>query len=100
MRPLLALLLLAACASPDRAFWGAEEGRVTLDGRDYAVYVDRDRARPRVQVIRLGYARRGQHQAILAAMPRAAEAVSGCALVAGSAQGDSGVMNARLDCGG
>ncbi|WP_417628077.1 hypothetical protein [Pararhodobacter aggregans] len=100
MRPLLALLLLAACASPDRAFWGAEEGRVTFDGRDYAVYVDRDRAQPRVQVIRLGYARRGQHEAILADMPRAAEAVSGCALVAGSVQGDSGVMTARLDCGG
>jgi len=100
MKPLLLSLMLAACASPDRTFWGAEAGRITLDGRDYAVYVDRDRARPRVQVIRLGYARRGQHEAILAAMPRAAEAVSGCALVEGSVQGDSGVMNARLDCGG
>jgi hypothetical protein len=100
MRPILALLLLAACASPDRAFWGAEEQTVIINGRDYAVYIDRDRAQPRVQVIRMGYARRPEHTAILGAMRLAAEQASGCRLVEGSAQGDSGVMTARLACDG
>ena len=98
MRVLVALLLLMACASPDRAFWGSDAQRVQIDGRSYAVYLDRDTARPRVQVIRLGYARRADHPAILVVMVQAAEQVGGCPLVAGSARGDSGVMTARLTC--
>ena len=98
MRPLLALLLLAACASPDRAFWGVEPQRRTIEGRDYVVYVDRRDRQARVQVIRMGYARRPEHTAILGAMRIAAEEASGCALVEGSAQGDSGVLTARLRC--
>ncbi len=100
MRPLvaLALTLLAACASPDRAYWGVDPVRVTIDGRDYSVHVRRDPPRPRVQVIRLGYARRAEHPAILLAMQRAAEQASGCTLTPGSISGDSGVMNARLSC--
>lgn len=118
MRFLFLLLLMAACASPHHEFWGADPVVHRIDGRDYAVYVDRpdpahriclagaslagcraDR-HPRVQVIRLGYARRPEHIAILHAMVRAAEEVSGCALVEGSAEGDSGVMTARLECPG
>lgn len=98
MRPLVALLLVAACASPDRAFWGVEPQRLTLDGHDYVVYVDRDHRAPRVQVIRMGYVRRSGHQAVLANMVLAAERVSGCTLVVGSVRGDSGVMTGRLDC--
>ena len=100
MRVALALLLLAACASPDRAYWGSDEQRVTINGRDYAVYIRHDpgQTRPPVQVIRLGYARRPEHAAILIAMRQAAEQASGCTLIDGSAVGDSGVMTARLDC--
>ena len=94
----LILTLLAACASPDRAYWGVEPQRVTIDGRDYSVHVRPDPPRPRVQVIRLGYARRADHTAILAAMQRAAERASGCTVAPGSVTGDSGVLNARLDC--
>ena len=96
----LAACVLAACASPDRAFWGSEEQRVTIDGRDYAVFVRRDAGAPRarVQVIRLGYARRPEHVAILVAMRQAAEQASGCTVIEGSAEGDSGVMSARLEC--
>lgn len=116
MRFLLVLLLLAACASPHPEFRGVEPVVQRLDGRDYAVYVDRpdpahriclagaslagcraDR-HPRVQVIRLGYARRAEQVAILHAMVLAAEAASGCRLVDGSAEGDSGVLTARLAC--
>ncbi|MCW1934724.1 hypothetical protein [Pararhodobacter zhoushanensis] len=101
MRLALALVaLLAACASPDRAFWGSEEQRVTIDGRVYAVFVrsSAGESHPRVQVIRLGYARRPEHPAILIAMRQAAQQVSGCPLIEGSAEGDSGVMTARLAC--
>lgn len=118
MRLVILALLLAACASPDRAFWGSDEQRVTLQGRDYAVWLRqpgtgpggfclvgeasvtcrRGTARPQVQVIRLGYARRSEHAAILLAMRQAAEQVSGCTLVEGSRRGDSGVMTADLDC--
>lgn len=116
MRLILALLLLTACASPHHEFWGAEPVVYRLEGRDYAVYVDRpdpahriclagaslagcraDR-HPRVQVIRLGYARRPEHIAILHNMVRAAEEVSGCRIAEGTAEGDSGVMTARLTC--
>ena len=116
MRLILALLLLTACASPHHDFWGAEPVVHRLDGRDYAVYVHRpdpahqiclagaslagcraDR-HPRVQVIRMGYARRPEHIAILHNMVRAAEEVSGCRIAEGTAEGDSGVMTARLTC--
>lgn len=118
MRALLALILLTACASPHHEFWGVDPVTRRIDGREYAVYVRRPdpahriclagaslagcRAEryPRVQVIRMGYARRPEHIAILHAMVRAAEEVSGCTLVEGSAEGDSGVMTARLDCPG
>lgn len=117
---LFLLASLCACATPDRAFWGIQPQRVVIDGRDFDVYVHRgapegpgaiclagvsmaacraDR-HPRVQVIRLGYARRPEHVAILHAMRQAAMQASGCALVEGSAEGDSGVMTARLRCPG
>lgn len=118
MRVILLLLMLAACASPHHEFWGVEPVVQRLDGRDYAVYVDRpdpahriclagaslagcraDR-HPRVQVIRTGYAPRSDHVAILHAMVAAAEGVSGCRIVEGSAEGDTGVLTARLECPG
>ncbi len=116
MRVILLLLLLTACASPHHEFWGADAVVHRLDGRDYAVYVDRpdpahriclagaslpgcraDR-HPRVQVIRTGYAPRREHVAILHTMIRAAEEVSGCRVAEGTAEGDTGVLTARLLC--
>lgn len=118
LRVLGLFLFLVACSSPDRAFWGDDPVRVTIDGRDYDVFVHRGAEegpgaiclagvsmtdcrrdmRPSVQVIRLGYARRPEHVAILHAMRQAAMQVSGCTLVEGSAEGDSGVLTARLAC--
>ncbi|MCB1396789.1 MAG: hypothetical protein H6898_17445 [Rhodobacter sp.] len=94
--PLLALL--AACASPDRAFWGAAPVEQVIGGRRYIVYTGTDVPRPRVQVIRMGYARRAEQPAIVEAMQQAAVRATGCALVEGSARGDSSVMTARLAC--
>ncbi|WP_323036017.1 hypothetical protein [Pararhodobacter sp.] len=89
---------IAGCASPGREYWGATHRTVEIDGRRYEVYANLDEARPRVQVIRMGYARRPEHVAILPAMVQAAEQATGCRVVDRSAAGDSGVMTARLTC--
>ncbi|MCB1405157.1 MAG: hypothetical protein KDK01_02580 [Rhodobacteraceae bacterium] len=90
--------LLAGCASPGHEFWRATARTIEIDGRRYEVFALLDQPRPRVQVIRMGYARRAEHTAILPAMVQAAEQATGCAIQEGSAVGDSGVMNARLRC--
>ena len=95
--PLLALLV--ACNSPDYRYFGVDPVAVVIDGRTYQVYVRRDAGvQPSVHVIRMGYARRAEHVAILQAMIQAAETASGCAVLPGQMQGDSGVMTARLRC--
>jgi len=92
-------LFLGGCASPDRGYWGVDARHVQIDGRRYEVFARLDETRPRVQVIRMGYARRSEHVAILPAMLQAATQATGCTVIEGSAVGDSGVMTARLRCG-
>ena len=76
MRILICLLFLAACgAQPAPEFLRAERADVMRDGRTYTVYF----TEKRVEVIRLGYARNGEHQAA-------------------SLQGDSGEMRGSLSC--
>ncbi len=94
MKALIALLLLAACASPAPEFLGARKTEVTRDGRTYVVMQKGER----VEVIRLGYARRGEHQAIRATMIELIPAVTGCTLREATLQGDSGEMRATLNC--
>jgi hypothetical protein len=96
MKPLvLLLLLLAACgASPAPEFLGAARTDVTVNGRDYTVFQKGER----VEVIRLGYATRGEHQAIRATMIALIPTVTGCKLRAASLTGDSGEMRGSLDC--
>ncbi len=95
MRWLFPLMLLAACgASPAVEFMGATRTDVTVDGRSYAVFQKGDR----VEVIRLGYARRGEHQAIRATMIELIPEVTGCRLRDHTLQGDSGEMRGSLDC--
>lgn len=96
MQRLLPLVFLAACgASPAPQFFGAERTEVTRDGRDYVVFRKGDR----VEVIRLGYARHGEHAEIRAAMIALIPEVTGCALRETILQGDSGEMRGRLTCG-
>jgi len=92
------LLVLAGCASSGYEYWGAERETIVIEGRHYEVFAKTDESTPRVQVIRMGYARRPEHTAILLAMVQAAEQSTGCVIVEGSAVGDSGVMEARLSC--
>lgn len=94
MRKLIPILLLAACASPAPEFLGATRTEVSRDGRNYLVM----RKGERVEVIRLGYARRGEHQAIRATMIALIPEVTGCKLREATLQGDSGEMRGSLNC--
>lgn len=95
MRALVLALALAACgASPAPEFLGAARRDVTVDGRQYTVF----HTERRVQVIRHGWAARGEHQAIRAAMIGLVEPVTGCALLDRSLTGDSGEMRGSIRC--
>lgn len=95
LAPLAVLALLAGCgASPAPEFFGATRSDVTVNGRSYAVFQKGER----VEVIRLGYARRGEHQEIRATMIELIPRVTGCRLRETTLQGDSGEMRGSLDC--
>lgn len=92
---LLPILCLAACgAQPAPAFFGATRTDVTRDGRAYTVF----HTDSGVEVIRRGYARRGEHQAIRATMITLVPEVTGCSLIESSLQGDSGEMRGSIRC--
>lgn len=88
----LGALVLAGCASPSAQYFGVAPQRVTVQGTEIAVY----RRGAQAQAIRLGRARRGEHAALRARMVAATEQVTGCAVAA--SDGDSGVLNLRLEC--
>ena len=95
MKRLAALLMLTACgAQPAPEFFGATRADVTRDGRQYTVYYTESR----VEVIRLGYARNGEHQAIRATMIELIPEVTGCTLIDTSLHGDSGEMRGSIRC--
>ena len=92
---LLLTLLLAACgAQPAPEMFGATRKEVTVDGRQYVVY----QKEKKVEVIRLGYARNGEHGPIRAAMIGLIEPTTGCKLNERSIQGDSGEMRGTIRC--
>ena len=94
MKAIIPLVFLAACASPAPEFMGATRTDITLNGRDYTVFQKGER----VEVIRLGYARRGEHQEIRATMIELIPRVTGCKLRESTLTGDSGEMRGSLDC--
>lgn len=95
MKQLLLLLVLAGCgASAAPEFFGAARTEVTRGGRNYVVLQKGER----VEVIRLGYAARREHQAIRATMITLIPEVTGCKLVETTLQGDSGEMRGSLNC--
>ena len=95
MKRVVPLLFLAACgAQPAPEFFHASRADVTRGGRQYTVfYTD-----ARVEVIRLGTARNGEHQGIRAEMIDLIPEVTGCKLIAKSLQGDSGEMRGSIRC--
>jgi hypothetical protein len=90
----LALALAACGAQPAPEMFGAMRKEVTVDGRQYVVW----QKEKKVEVIRLGYARRGEHAAIRAAMIGLIEPTTGCKLNEKSLQGDSGEMRGTIRC--
>lgn len=95
MRLILLAFLLAACAaSPAPEFLGAQRVDVVRDGRSYTVwFTDK-----RVEVVRHGYAKPGQHQAIRATMIALVPQVTGCDIYEKSLSGDSGEMRGSIRC--
>ena len=91
---ILTLFLTACGAQPAPEFFNAKRADVTRDGRQYTVYY----TETRVEIIRLGYAKRGDHQAIRAAMITLIPEVTGCTLNDRSLQGDSGEMRGSIRC--
>lgn len=92
---LVLVLALAACgAQPAPEFFHAKRSDVVRDGLAYTLYY----TEKRVEVIRLGHAARGEHQAIRAAMILLIPEVTGCKLVESTLQGDSGEMRGSLRC--
>ena len=95
MKRLIPLIFLAACgAQPTPAMFGAERFEATRDGRQYVLFLKDNQ----VEIIRLGYATRGEHAGIRATMLALIPEVTGCALNAASATGDSGEIRARVRC--
>lgn len=90
----LSLFLVGCGAQPAPEFLGATRTDVTRDGRGYSVFQKANR----VEVIRHGYARRRDHQAIRAQMIALIPEVTGCALQPASLQGDSGEMRGSIRC--
>ena len=95
MKHLIPLIFLAACgAQPTPLMMGAERLDATKGGRQYVVF----KKEKTVEIIRLGYARRGEHQAIRADMIALIPEVTGCKLTESSLQGDSGEMRGKISC--
>jgi hypothetical protein len=88
-------VFLAGCgAQPAPEFFGAKRSDVTRNGRVYTVFQKENR----VEIIRLGYATRGEHRGIREDMIELIPQVTGCTLVPASLQGDSGEMRGNIRC--
>jgi hypothetical protein len=95
MKRLIPLIFLAACgAQPTPMMMGAERIEATRNGRQYVVF----KKEKTVEIIRLGYARRGEHGGIRQDMIALIPEVTGCKLTESTLQGDSGEMRGRISC--
>lgn len=94
--PLLLLALAGCGAQPTPAMLGAERLEASRGGHDYVLF----RKGNRVEVIRLGHARSGEHAAIRETMHALIPEVTGCRPVEASLRGDSGELRGRIACPG
>jgi hypothetical protein len=95
MKHMVLLFLLAACgAQPTPLMFGAQRFETVRDGRTYMVFLKDNK----VEVIRLGYAARGDHAGIRATMRDLVPAVTGCRLNENSVQGDSSEIRGAVRC--
>lgn len=91
---LLAAQLLTGCASPAPEFMGAQEMRLTRNGRDFAVFRQGNRA----EAIRLGYAALSERKGMVATLISVMAEATGCTPIPGTVEGDTGEIRARLRC--
>ncbi len=95
MKRFIPMLFIAACgASPAPEFFNAKRVDTTKNGREYSVFF----TEKRVEVIRLGYARPMERQAIRDDMIALIPAITGCTLKESTLQGDSGEMRGSIRC--
>lgn len=95
MKRLVLCSLLVACgAQPAPEFFAASRTDVQRDGRSFTVF----HTGKRVEVIRHGYARSGEHEGLRATMIALIPEVTGCRLVDSTLQGDSGEMRGSIRC--
>lgn len=90
----IAFALTGCGAQPAPEFFAAKRTDVTREGRSYTVF----HTDKRVEVIRHGYAPRGDHQAIRETMIGLVPEVTGCKLVESTLRGDSGEMRGSIRC--
>lgn len=86
--------LLGACVWPDPEFRGVTAVVVQGGGFDIQVLQQGDRA----QAVRMGYAGRSAQVGLRAQMLAAIEEVTTCQIDMSRVEGDTGVLNARLQC--
>ncbi len=95
---ILALLLLASCASPAPEYLGARRHDLDVEDIRFSVFVKPNEA----EVIRLGYLSRKDRRRVPDLMMRAAEEASGCKAIANSLKtripGDTGEGRVGLRC--
>lgn len=92
---LAGVFLIAGCgAQPAPELYGGTRHDVRVEGRNYVLF-QRDKT---VEVIRLGFALPGEHQAIRARMIDLVPQVTGCNPVVSTLRGDSGEMRMRVSC--
>ena len=98
MKRLTLLMVLAACASPAPQFFDATRSEVVKGGITFVVFQKDDQA----EVVRMGYLTRAARAPVPDLMVQAAEAATGCKVVAGSMvtglPGDTGEARFRLTC--
>lgn len=91
---ILPLFLMACGAQPAPHMFGAQRFEASRGDHDYVVYLKGNT----VEVIRLGYARRGEHQAIRATMITLIPELTSCKVRKASLHGDSGEMRGLVSC--
>jgi hypothetical protein len=88
-------MFLSACgAQPTPAMFGAKRIDAIREGRAYTLFQKGNM----VEIIRLGFARRGEQEGIRATMIALIPDLTGCRLVESTLQGDSGEMRGRVVC--
>jgi len=93
-KPLWAVLLLGACASPSVPMLSATRSEVTVDGVVFTVHHDRTRA----EVVRTTALTEPGLRPMLLMSRTAMETASGCTIRPGTLYGDRVMAEAFLDC--